>query len=152
MNNLAAALLHMGEFEEAAELSRTAFEAREKNLGLEHPDTLTSMNNLANVLRDMGKLKEAAELHRTAFEGNEKILVGLSTPTLWPPCAIWGMSCVTWASWKTLLRCHRTAFEVKEKILGPEHPKTLLSMEDLAIVLLEMGKLKEAAELGSEQI
>jgi hypothetical protein len=39
------------------------FSAREKALGAEHPDILTSVNNLAGVLRAQGKYKEAKEIN-----------------------------------------------------------------------------------------
>ena len=40
-------------------MHRRALEAREKVLGREHPDTLTSVNNLGNVLFMQGKYEEA---------------------------------------------------------------------------------------------
>ena len=46
----------------------------EKLLGVEHPDTLTSVNNLASVLRDQGKYEAAEEMNRRALEGREKVL------------------------------------------------------------------------------
>ena len=54
-------------------------ELREKVLGKEHPDTLTSMNNLA-VLSSQGKYEEAEEMHRQALELREKVL-GHEHPT-----------------------------------------------------------------------
>lgn len=41
---------------------------REKVLGREHPDTLTSMDNLAAALDDQGQHKEAERMHRQAQE------------------------------------------------------------------------------------
>ncbi|KAK3690270.1 Tetratricopeptide repeat-domain-containing protein [Podospora appendiculata] len=51
----------------------------EKVLGLEHPDTLTSMNNLAFVWKDQGKFEEAEQMNRRALGGREKVL-GLEHP------------------------------------------------------------------------
>ena len=47
---------------------------REKALGPEHPDTLTSMDNLALVLRRQGKYEAAEEMHRRALQLTEKVL------------------------------------------------------------------------------
>ena len=49
-------------------------EAREKLLGREHPNTLTSISNLGLVLSIQGKYKEAEVMHRRALEAREKVL------------------------------------------------------------------------------
>jgi len=49
-------------------------EGREKALGKEHPDTLTSVSNLALVLLHQGKHEAAEEMNRRALEGREKAL------------------------------------------------------------------------------
>ena len=61
-------------------MHRQTLELREKVLGPEHPDTLTSMNNLAEVLTDQGKYEAAEEMHRQVLELREKVL-GLEHPT-----------------------------------------------------------------------
>jgi hypothetical protein len=43
-------------------------------LGLEHPDTLTSINNLAGVLNRQGKYKEAKAMHRQTQAISKKML------------------------------------------------------------------------------
>jgi Flp pilus assembly protein TadD len=43
MNNLAGVLSDQGRYEEAERMHRQALELREKVLGLEHPETLTSV-------------------------------------------------------------------------------------------------------------
>ena len=52
-------------------MNRRALEGREKVLGKEHPDTLTSVNNLASVLQGQGKHEEAEQMNRRALEGRE---------------------------------------------------------------------------------
>ena len=51
-----------------------ALAGREKTLGLEHPDTLSSVNNLGILLSDKGDYAEAEEMHRRALTGREKVL------------------------------------------------------------------------------
>ena len=55
-------------------MNRRALEGREKALGKEHPNTLTSVSNLASVLRYQGKYEEVEEMNRRALEGKEKAL------------------------------------------------------------------------------
>ena len=47
-------------------------EVRERVLGPEHPDTLTSIHNLVSVLRDQGKYTEAEAMSQQALERREK--------------------------------------------------------------------------------
>ena len=55
-------------------MNRRALEGREKVLGKEHPDTLTSVSNLAVTWRDRASMKEAEAMNRRALEGSEKVL------------------------------------------------------------------------------
>ena len=55
MSNLALVLQYQGKYEAAETMNRRALEGREKVLGKEYPDTLTSVSNLALVLRHQGK-------------------------------------------------------------------------------------------------
>ncbi|KAH8724011.1 hypothetical protein GQ44DRAFT_596102, partial [Phaeosphaeriaceae sp. PMI808] len=61
-------------YEDAEKLNQRALEGKEKELGVHHPDTLTSVSNLALVLQDQGKYEEAEKLSRRALEGREKEL------------------------------------------------------------------------------
>jgi hypothetical protein len=62
MANLASTYRNQGRWEEAEELDVQVMETRERVLGQEHPDTLTSMNNLAFTLKSQGRNDEALEL------------------------------------------------------------------------------------------
>jgi len=55
-------------------MHRQVLETREKVLGPEHPDTLTSISNLRLVLLSQGKYKEAEVMHWRDLEGSEKVL------------------------------------------------------------------------------
>jgi hypothetical protein len=50
-------------------------------LGLEHPDTLTSMNNLAGVLGSQGKYEDTETMDRKTLARREKAL-GLERPDM----------------------------------------------------------------------
>ena len=45
---------------------------REKDLGPDHSETLTSVNNLGSLLQARGKLNEAEALYRRALEGRKE--------------------------------------------------------------------------------
>ncbi len=48
--------------------------ARERALGPDHPDTLTSRNNLANAYQEAGRAAEAIPLHQQALAAFERVL------------------------------------------------------------------------------
>ena len=61
-------------------MNRRALDGREKALGKDHPDTLTSVYNLAYLYQRQHRLDEADELYLTALSGYRKVL-GLAHPT-----------------------------------------------------------------------
>jgi hypothetical protein len=61
-------------------LYRRALESKERVLGAEHPDTLTSVNNLAGCLYALGDAAGALPLYRRALESSERVL-GAEHPT-----------------------------------------------------------------------
>jgi len=63
-----------GKYEEAEAMYRRALEGREKVLGPEQPNTLTSVGSLGSVLERQGKYEEAEAMHRWALKGSEKVL------------------------------------------------------------------------------
>ena len=56
---LITVLSRQGKYNEAEGMSRRALAGSEKVLGMDHPDTLTSVSNLAMVPQDQGKYDEA---------------------------------------------------------------------------------------------
>ena len=63
----------------AEPLYRRTLETRERLLGPDHPDTLTSIDGLALLLHTQGDLIAAEALYRRAFETRER-LVGPDHP------------------------------------------------------------------------
>jgi hypothetical protein len=59
-------------YDEVERAQRQTVEDRQKMLGPDHPETLTSLNNLAQALFFKGQYKEAAALYRQALAGREK--------------------------------------------------------------------------------
>ncbi|KAL4972509.1 hypothetical protein BDW66DRAFT_162838 [Aspergillus desertorum] len=91
-------------------------------LGLEHPDTLTSVSQLGLVLARQGKYKEAEAMHQQALKSRETVL-GSEHP-------------------HTLISASQLG-----SVLGPEHPDTLTSMHNLALTFRQLGKISDALSL-----
>jgi tetratricopeptide (TPR) repeat protein len=69
VSNLALVLRSQGKYEEAEKLNRRALEGREKELGVRHPDTLTSVYCLADLLHTTKRYAEATELYHRVCDG-----------------------------------------------------------------------------------
>ncbi|RPA89592.1 TPR-like protein [Choiromyces venosus 120613-1] len=134
---------YIGFYGQAATMVRRALEGREKVLGPDHPDTLTSVNNLASLLRALGRHGESETMSRRALEGREKVLGPDHPDTL--------TSVNNLASLLQTLGRHgesetmsRRALEGYEKVLGPDHPNTLTSVNNLALLLQTLGRHGES--------
>jgi len=87
-DNIAVVLEAQGKYETAEAMHRRTLELREKVLGPEHPDRLTSMNNLALVLVDQCEYEAAEAMHRRTLELREKVQ-GPGHPDMLTSVSLW---------------------------------------------------------------
>ena len=122
-------------------LCSRVLEARERVVGREHPDTLTSVNNLALVLLTRGDYAAAEPLYRRALEARERVVGREHPDTLQSVNNLAGLldSKGDYAAAESL---YRRAVEAFERVLGSEHPNTLASINNLAGLLLTRGGLR----------
>ena len=136
-------LLLGGEFAAAEGFFRSSLAIRERILGREHPDTLTSVSQLGTVLERQGKYEEAEAMHRRDLEGSEKVL-GRDHPDTLISVSQLGTVLERQGKYDEAEAMHRRALEGLEKVLGREHPDTLTSVSQLGTVLARQGKYEEA--------
>ena len=74
-------LRYQGKYEAAEEMNRRALEGREKALGKEYPDTLTSVYRLAFLFHQQQQYEAASVLYQRASNGFEGVL-GPKHPTI----------------------------------------------------------------------
>eukprot|EP00457_Paulinella_chromatophora_P000829 gb/GEZN01000829.1/.p1 GENE.gb/GEZN01000829.1/~~gb/GEZN01000829.1/.p1 ORF type:complete len:1062 (+),score=199.70 gb/GEZN01000829.1/:200-3385(+) len=176
VDNLATFLQAQGKLNDAELLYRRALEGREAKLGEMHPDTLITVNNLATLLNDQGKLSEAEPLYRRALEGMKaklgathpttqgmannlatllKVQSTLSEANLGSACPDTDTDTLNFivedlyrqGKFSEAERFSRLVLKRKEASLGATHPDTLLSMNNLAMLLKTQGKFSEAEPL-----
>jgi hypothetical protein len=141
---LGQVLDYQGLYAKAERLFRRALQGREKLLGHEHPDTLTSMNNLAGVLNRQGKYEEAEAMNRQELECTKKVL-GPEHPDTLTSMSNLALVLTSQGKYEEAEAINRQTLALKEKVLGPEHPNTLTSMNNLAGVLDRQGKYESLA-------
>jgi tetratricopeptide (TPR) repeat protein len=67
-------LSDIGQWQDAAAMQQEVFKKRQRDLGDEHPSTISAMNNLASTLGDQGQLDEAAKMLKEVLEKRRRIL------------------------------------------------------------------------------
>ena len=144
LNQVGSYLYLRALYAEAEPLFRRALAIREKALGPDHPNTALSLNNLAELYRAQGQYAEAEPLYRQALAitrsvagppryGLEPEQPGGALPRAGP------------------LRRGRAAvppvLAIREKALGPDHPDTAQSLNNLAELYDTQGRYDEAEPL-----
>jgi len=149
-------LRELGDFPKAIAVLEKAHATRERELGEDHPDTLTSRNTLATAYAAAGKLDLAIPLFqrtlkaRAAKLGDDHPVTLDSRNNLAEAYLRAGKSDLAIPLFERTLK----AFEAK---LGDDHPDTLLSRNNLATAYAAAGKLElalplfERAALGIEK-
>lgn len=140
---LAYALTYSGLFSDAEETLRQVVSVYEKQLGTEHPATLSSSNNLANALNSQGKYAEAEERHRAVL-GIRLRLFGLENPDALTSRNNLAASLNHQGKHDKAEVQQRAVLEVRERVLGAEHPETLFIRNNLAKTLTAQAKHAEA--------
>src|SRR5206468_1813174 len=136
--------------EEAEATSRRVLDGREKILGKEHPDTLTSVSDIALVLRDQGKYEEAEAMNRRALDGEEKVL-GKEHPDTLTSVSTLASILEYQGKYEEAEAMNRRALDGTEKILGKEHPYTLTSgINTAGSGKVRRGGSDESASAGRE--
>ncbi|MFQ5749619.1 MAG: CHAT domain-containing protein [Planctomycetota bacterium] len=135
-----------GLYLEARPLLEHALAIREKALGLEHPDTATSLNDLALLLRIEGRYQEAQPLLERALAIYEKIL-GRQNPETARALNNLGVVICNQGHYEEAQRLYRRAIEIEETVQGPDRPETEATLRNLATLLLEQRRYEEALPL-----
>ena len=146
LQTLATALQELGHFDPAEAPQRKAFSLREELLGIDHPDTLTSMQEMGALYWRQSRFEDAHELISRALEKRKSILGGHHPDTLE---SIHGMGTflISGGDSGDAEQYLSTAIERRREVLGPRHEKTLRSIHNLAAHLLQQGEPARAEPL-----
>ncbi|KAI4221404.1 MAG: hypothetical protein L6R40_008636 [Gallowayella cf. fulva] len=144
LSNAAWYAAEQGRYDEAEQMDRRALDGREKVLGKEHPDTLTSVSNLALVLRDQGKYDEAEQMNRRALDGSEKVL-GKEHPD-----TLTSVYCLAYLlhqqqRYQMARPLYERALVGYRKVFRSHHPTTKACSEDYTSLLQELNEIWTAS-------
>ena len=147
LNNLAVLLQDQGDLAAARPLYERALAIREKALGPEHPDTATSLNNLAVLLQDQGDLRGGAAALSSARWRSARRRSAPSIPTRRRASTTSPALLQDQGDLAAARPLYERALAIREKALGPEHPDTATSLNNLAALLQDQGDLAAARPL-----
>ena len=146
MNHVSLFLNADGKPRETEILQKRALDINVRILGLEHPDTLTSMNKLASTYGDQGRTGEAVALQEEVLEKRTQIL-GLEHPDTLTSMNNLALTYSHQGRTGEAAALQEEVLEKRRQILGLEHPDTLRSMNNLAATYRDQGRTGEAAAL-----
>src|ERR1035441_8564038 len=146
LNNLAQLLENVGRYAEVEPLFGEALRIRERVLGGEHPDTLTSVNNLAYLHASQGRYGDAEPLCQRALAARERVLGREHPDTLNSVNNLAGLY-ARQGRYGEAEPLYQRALAGRERVLGGEHPSTLNSVNNLAGLYASQGRYGEAEPL-----
>ena len=125
MSNLGRVLDLQGKYAEAERMYRQSLAIRERVLGSEHPDVATNLNNLAKVIQDLGKDRSIGVSEARARARAGATVSGLTEAE----------------------NMYRRALGIQERTLGPDHPATALTLNNLGGLLATRGDFAQAEQM-----
>jgi tetratricopeptide (TPR) repeat protein len=133
----------LGLFDAARPLQETALETRRRELGDEHPDTLTSVHNMTVLLVAQGKADEAEAFAVEALEGRRRVL-GDDRPGVLNSINNFGMVLLAAGKLDEAETFVREGVEGRQRVLGEDLPTTLGSLINLGTVLQRQNDFRAA--------
>ena len=132
-----------GNLDSAISLYQRCLQTRERLLGAEHPDTLSTISNLGIVLSDKGDYEKAEVHYIRCLQAQERVLgtehpLTLATVNLF--AALYSNKGNYGRAQELYIRC----LEARERLLGTEHPDTLTTVNNLATLYWTMGDYEQA--------
>jgi len=149
MDVMAGVYDSLGLYPRAQLLEKQGMEIRQRVLGPEHPETLSSTSNLAKVLFDEGHYMEAEKLQRETLDVEKRVLGPEHRNTL---NSMNSLALVLYREghYAEAEKLDRETLDTMRRVLGPERPETLYSMNNLALVLYIEGRYAEAEKVNRE--
>ncbi|UKZ61288.1 uncharacterized protein TrAtP1_002554 [Trichoderma atroviride] len=133
------------QYDKSMEYYARALAGREKILGPEHKDTLSTLHNISYVYSKLGQHAKAMEYDVRALAGREKILGPKHKDTLSTLHDI-GCDYVNLKQYDKAMEYYARALAGREKILGPEHKDTLSTLHNISYAYSELGQHAKAIE------
>lgn len=148
---VATTMRELGRYEAAEGPQARALKARQRLLGSDHPDTLSSLDELGALRLAQGRPAEAEPYIRSALDGRRRVLGDTHSDTL-ASLNHMGFALRSQGKLDAAERYHREALATQRRTLGDDHPETLQSISNLGVLLGRKGHLDAAEPLLREAL
>lgn len=149
LNNLAAFLAFIAEYEKAEELHEKSLEIFLRELGENHPNVAVLYNNLASISMDQGNYKKAEEFWKRSLRILRDIVGEAHKETMISYNGLAG-TYLALGKYEEAEELLKKGIGICETTLGREHYVTLAAYDTLANVYAEMGEYKKAEKVCKE--
>ncbi len=143
---LGKSLIGLGDFESAVVLLEKSVATRTSMLGLEHPDTLSSMSSLAEGYRRQGKYDRVLPLYEQTL-ALHKATLGPEHPDTLASMSGLADGYYSVGEYDLAVALDEQTLALRRAKLGPDHPETLRSMNNLAVGYSSEGRYDLALPL-----
>jgi tetratricopeptide (TPR) repeat protein/DNA-binding XRE family transcriptional regulator len=133
-------------YAQAEPLLQRALTIRERVLGLEHPDTASTLNNLAVLYFYQGRYEQAEQLLLRALVVREHVL-GSEHPDIANTLDTMALVYYYQGRYVEAEPLYQHALVIEENTLGPEHLDTGATLNNLALLYQAQGRYAEAEPL-----
>ncbi|MGH7179269.1 MAG: tetratricopeptide repeat protein [Tepidisphaeraceae bacterium] len=123
--------------------AQEALALRRRELGDEHPDTLSSLSHYAQVLLALGRADEAAPLFERALEGRRRVLGDAHADTL-GSLGDYAEALQALGRFVEAEPLFKRALDRRREAFGDDHPDTIQSLNYYAGMLWAMGRTTES--------
>jgi tetratricopeptide (TPR) repeat protein len=151
LDRAATYLQTRGEPRSAQPLFERAFELRQRLLGNDHPDTLTSANNLALALSELGQYERAHRLDEDTLTRRRRVL-GDDHPDTLESANNLALDLRKLGEHEQARPLNEDTLARRRRVLGDDHPITLISASNLAADLRALGEHERARQLDEDTL
>ncbi len=151
LNAIGESLQAPGLYDQGVRVQKSVFEIRLRELGEEHPDTMTAMADLASLYNLAGELDKAMPLFVRSLALRTKFLGQENPDTL----NSMGNMAVGYAMQEKLgeaIKLQEQTFQIMLRTLGPAHEDTLISMNNLSRFHTARGDYDLALPIAEEAL
>jgi len=141
----------LGRYAESLSQLQRARELRERTLGPDDRETLTTRHNIAASLIEHDRLDEAARELETVAVARER-LFGAGDPDTLASRSLQAYASQLAGEMEGALRRYREVHATQERLLGAGAKPTLETMSSIADVLQDLGRYEEAEKVSGELV
>ncbi len=146
-------LNHMAQsrLEQAEAFLGRALQIREKAFGADHAGVASALADLANAISRRGRHEEAIALLRRAIAIHERV-VGPDSVNVSGAAYFLALTFMRLRSWAEAEPYLKRALAIQETTLGPTHIRTGRTLNGLALVAAETGRIEQALDFGRRSV